>query len=143
MCGLVERRIRGELRRRALDANFHALAPLPAEPPRSSELAFILLAGLGALGSTLAVAAAWGVGPALWTALGLAVMLVSVWAVSPRSSKLASWAARRSPSRPARAPTPPPTGEAPSGGSLGPMVRALRRQHASRRTNLPSEAFPM
>ncbi|MCY0990495.1 hypothetical protein OV203_25360 [Nannocystis sp. ILAH1] len=74
VCGLVERRIRGELRLRALDAGLHALAPLPAEPLRSSELAFILLAGLGALGSTLAVAAAWGVGPALLTALVLVVV---------------------------------------------------------------------
>lgn len=99
VCGLVERRIRGELRRRALAPSPHALAPAPAEPPRSSERAFILLAGFGALGSTLAVAAAWGVGSALLTALALACVLARAWAVSPRLSQLEADA----PGRPALA----------------------------------------
>lgn len=88
VCGLVERRIRGQLRRRALDAGPHVPAPLPSEPRRSSDRVFVLLAGFGALGSSLAVAAAWGPGPALLTALALALVLAGAWAVSPRLSQL-------------------------------------------------------
>lgn len=115
LMGLVERRLRAELRRRAL-SDVPAESPAPSlSSARSGDGVFLALAAFGALGIVGAVVAAWGAVAALWTALGLALLIGGARYSSRRVRQLAE-----------RASDPP----AIYPGPVGPMLSPDRSRSA-------------
>lgn len=70
--GLVERRVRRELRQRALEGSANLPAPAPSPSRKAVDRVTLSLAGLGAFATVIAVAGTWGLAPALFAALALA-----------------------------------------------------------------------
>ncbi|MBZ5713476.1 hypothetical protein [Nannocystis pusilla] len=71
--GLVERRVRRSLRQRTLDGMAGVPAPEPSPSHKPVDGVTLSLAGLGAFATVVAVAGTWGLAPALWTGLALAM----------------------------------------------------------------------
>jgi hypothetical protein len=85
--GLVERRIRRELRRRALDGVEGQ--PAPAAPLQSGDPVLFALASLGACGALMAIAGAWGPGAALLAGAALTLLAAIAWAQPARRERAA------------------------------------------------------